>query len=52
MTETILEIKNLKKSYGKNEVLKDISLSVKKGEVISIIGSSGSGESTFLRSIN
>ena len=30
MTETILEIKNLKKSYGKNEVLKDISLSVKK----------------------
>ena len=43
MTETILEIKNLKKSYGKNEVLKDISLSVKKGEVISIIGSSGSG---------
>ena len=34
MTETILEIKNLKKSYGKNEVLKDISLSVKKGEVI------------------
>ena len=42
MTETILEIKNLKKSYGKNEVLKDISLSVKKGEVISIIGSSES----------
>lgn len=52
MSETILEIKNLKKSYGKNEVLKDISLSVKKGEVISIIGSSGSGKSTFLRSIN
>lgn len=52
MTETILEIKSLKKSYGKNEVLKDISLSVKKGEVISIIGSSGSGKSTFLRSIN
>ncbi|WP_301831726.1 amino acid ABC transporter ATP-binding protein [uncultured Streptococcus sp.] len=52
MTETILEIKNLKKSYGKNEVLKDISLSVKEGEVISIIGSSGSGKSTFLRSIN
>ena len=49
MTETILEIKNLKKSYGKNEVLKDISLSVKKGEVISIIGSSGSWKSTFLR---
>lgn len=52
MTEMILEIKNLKKSYGQNEVLKDISLSVKEGEVISIIGSSGSGKSTFLRSIN
>ena len=52
MTETILEIKNLKKSYGQNEVLKDISLRVKEGEVISIIGSSGSGKSTFLRSIN
>ena len=52
MTETILEIKHLKKSYGENEVLKDISLTVRKGEVISIIGSSGSGKSTFLRSIN
>ncbi|HFI0332794.1 TPA: amino acid ABC transporter ATP-binding protein [Streptococcus suis] len=49
---TILEIKNLKKSYGQNQVLKDISITVKKGEVISIIGSSGSGKSTFLRSIN
>ncbi|WP_105151793.1 amino acid ABC transporter ATP-binding protein [Streptococcus suis] len=48
----ILEIKNLKKSYGQNQVLKDISISVEKGEVISIIGSSGSGKSTFLRSIN
>ena len=47
MADTILEIKNLKKSYGQNEVLKDISLSVKKGEVISIIGSSGSGKSTY-----
>ncbi|MGT2925361.1 amino acid ABC transporter ATP-binding protein [Streptococcus caviae] len=52
MTDTILEIKHLKKSFGKNEVLKDISLTVKKGEVISIIGSSGSGKSTLLRSIN
>ena len=52
MAEKILEIKHLKKSYGQNEVLKDISLSVEKGEVISIIGSSGSGKSTFLRSIN
>ena len=49
---TILEIKNLKKSYGQNQVLKNISITVEKGEVISIIGSSGSGKSTFLRSIN
>ena len=52
MSEKILEIQHLKKSYGQNEVLKDISLTVEKGEVISIIGSSGSGKSTFLRSIN
>ncbi|MGT2682474.1 amino acid ABC transporter ATP-binding protein [Streptococcus porci] len=52
MSNTILEIKHLKKSYGQNEVLKDISLTVEKGQVISIIGSSGSGKSTFLRSIN
>lgn len=52
MTQVILEIKHLKKSFGTNQVLKDISLTVHKGEVISIIGSSGSGKSTFLRSIN
>ncbi|MCK1202835.1 amino acid ABC transporter ATP-binding protein [Streptococcus uberis] len=52
MSNPIIEIKHLKKSYGNNEVLKDISLSVNKGEVISIIGSSGSGKSTLLRSIN
>ena len=52
MTQAILEIKHLKKSFGANQVLKDISLTVHKGEVISIIGSSGSGKSTFLRSIN
>ena len=50
--ETILEIKNLKKHFGDLEVLKGISLRVKKGEVISIIGPSGSGKSTFLRCIN
>lgn len=48
----ILEIKNLQKSYGDNIVLRDINISVKKGEVICIIGSSGSGKSTLLRTIN
>ena len=48
----ILRINHLVKSFGKNEVLKDISFSVEKGEVICIIGSSGSGKSTLLRCIN
>lgn len=48
----IIEIKHLKKNFGKNEVLKDICLSVTKGEVVTIIGSSGSGKSTLLRCIN
>jgi polar amino acid transport system ATP-binding protein len=45
----ILEINNMKKSFGNLEVIKDISLSVKEGEVLSIIGPSGSGKSTVLR---
>ena len=45
----ILDIQNVRKSFGDNEVLKDISLSVDKGEVVSVIGPSGSGKSTFLR---
>lgn len=52
MADTILQIKHLEKSFGKNLVLKDISFDVSKGEVISIIGSSGSGKSTMLRCIN
>ncbi|MFZ4868337.1 amino acid ABC transporter ATP-binding protein [Enterococcus entomosocium] len=48
----IIEIDHLKKSFGDNEVLKDISVSVNKGEVVTIIGSSGSGKSTLLRCIN
>ena len=45
----LLEIKNLKKSYGGLTVIEDISLSVAEGEVVSIIGPSGSGKSTLLR---
>ena len=50
--ETILQIKNLHKSFEKNEILKGINLDVNKGEIISIIGPSGSGKSTLLRCIN
>ena len=48
----ILEIKNLKKKFDNQEVLKDVSLTVDKGEVICVLGSSGSGKSTLLRCIN
>ena len=48
----IISVKNLKKSFGQTEVLKDISFSVKKGEVLSIIGPSGSGKSTILRCVS
>ncbi|MER1987231.1 MAG: amino acid ABC transporter ATP-binding protein [Solibacillus sp.] len=48
----MIKIDNLKKSYGKNEVLKGISTEIKEKEVIAIIGPSGSGKSTFLRCIN
>ena len=48
----MIEIKNLNKSYGDLRVLNDISVDIKKGEVIAIIGPSGGGQSTFLRCIN
>ena len=48
----ILEINNLQKIFGENEVLKNIDFSIEKGEIVSVIGSSGSGKSTFLRCIN
>ena len=50
--EAVLKINHLSKSFGKNEVLRDIDFEVYKGDVISVIGASGSGKSTLLRCIN
>ena len=48
----MINVRNLYKSFGKNEVLKDLNETIKKGEVVVIIGPSGSGKSTFLRCLN
>ena len=48
----VLEVKNIKKSFGKTDVLKGIDFSVEKGEVITILGASGSGKTTLLRCLN
>ena len=48
----ILEVKNIKKDFGKTKVLKDVSFSLEKGQVLAIIGSSGSGKTTLLRCLN
>jgi ABC-type polar amino acid transport system ATPase subunit len=52
VTEAILSVKNLKKSYGELDVLKDINVEIGKGEVVCVIGPSGSGKSTLLRCLN
>ena len=52
MAETIIEVKNLHKQFGDNVILKDLSISVEKGEVIVLIGPSGCGKSTLLRCLN
>jgi len=48
----ILEVKNIKKNFGKTQVLKGVNFSMEEGEVVSVIGSSGSGKTTLLRCIN
>ena len=52
MAETVLELRNLQKQFGEHAVLRDISLTVEKGQTVSVIGASGSGKSTMLRCIN
>ena len=52
MCEMLLDIRHLSKSFGDNQVLRDIDFTVSKGEVISVIGASGSGKSTLLRCLN
>ena len=52
MSETILQVNHLSKSFGSHQVLRDIDFTVEAGDVISVIGASGSGKSTLLRCIN
>lgn len=48
----LLQVKNVEKSFAGNQVLKDVNLSVNKGDVVVILGPSGSGKTTFLRCLN
>ena len=52
VTEPILELRHVEKTFGNHQVLKDVNLSVFSGEVVSVIGTSGSGKSTMLRCVN
>ena len=48
----ILEVQNMSKSFGANRVLKNVSFTVEKGDVVSVIGASGNGKTTLLRCLN
>ena len=50
--ETLIEVRGLEKTFGENTVLKNITTTIKKGEVVFVVGPSGSGKSTFLRCLN
>jgi len=52
MSENVVDVRNLSKSFGDNQVLNDINLTVEKNEIVAIVGPSGTGKSTFLRNIN
>jgi len=52
MSETVVDIRNLSKSFGEDLVLNDINLTVEKNEIVAIVGPSGTGKSTFLRNLN
>lgn len=52
MSESVISIQDLSKSFGNHEVLRKIDIDIKGGEIICIVGSSGSGKSTLLRCIN
>ena len=49
---TMISVKDLKKTFGKNRVLRDIDVEIDEGEIVVVVGSSGSGKSTFLRCLN
>ena len=51
-TDTLISVRDLKKSFGDNEVLRGVNIDINKGDVLVIVGPSGCGKSTFLRTLN